>query len=171
MDKNQLTERDICTKHISPPIKNASWDIHNMPLATIEVKEDTSPVAVGMQQDLFYTDLLEVPFIFSSSGDGFIFHDRTSLSPQVEQMKKYQQWKGCQLQELEAIAKDYYEEGGGKSPCYYQIRATNKMVEAIAKEEQVVLLVMAIGRKIKQMMTLYDQLKQKFTHSTVMLKN
>lgn len=118
----------------------------NMPLAIIEAKKNTLPIAAGMQQGLSYADLLEVPFIFSSNGDGFIFHDKTGLSPQVEQelsldefpshtelWQKYQQWKGYQVQELEMITQDYYEDGSGKSPRYYQAHAINKTVEAFAK--------------------------------------
>ncbi len=130
----------------------------NMPLAIIEAKKNTLPIAAGMQQGLSYADLLEVPFIFSSNGDGFIFHDKTGLSPQVEQelsldefpshtelWQKYQQWKGYQAQELETITQDYYEDGSGKSPRYYQVHAINKTVEAVAKGEQRALLVMATG--------------------------
>ena len=130
----------------------------NMPLAIIEAKKNTLPIAAGMQQGLSYADLLEVPFIFSSNGDGFIFHDKTGLSPQIEQelsldefpshnelWQKYQQWKGYQSQELETITQDYYEDGSGKSPRYYQVHAINKTVEAIVKGEQRALLVMATG--------------------------
>jgi len=130
----------------------------NMPLAIIEAKKNTLPIAAGMQQGLSYADLLEVPFIFSSNGDGFIFHDKTGLSPQIEEelsldefpshaelWQKYQQWKGYQSQELETITQDYYEDGSGKSPRYYQVHAINKTVEAVVKGEQRALLVMATG--------------------------
>ncbi|PCJ26204.1 MAG: restriction endonuclease [SAR86 cluster bacterium] len=130
----------------------------NMPLAVIEAKKNTLPIAAGMQQGLGYSDLLEVPFVFSSNGDGFIFHDKTGLYPNVEQelsldefpsheelWAKYQQWKGYQPQELATITQDYYEDGSGKSPRYYQMHAINKTVEAIAKGQDRALLVMATG--------------------------
>jgi len=130
----------------------------NIPLAIIEAKKNTLPIAAGMQQGLGYSELLEVPFVFSSNGDGFIFHDKTGLSPKVEQelsldqfpsheelWTKYQQWKGYQPQELATITQDYYEDGSGKSPRYYQMHAINKTVEAIAKGQNRVLLVMATG--------------------------
>jgi type I restriction enzyme R subunit len=130
----------------------------NIPLAVIEAKKNTLPIAAGMQQGLGYSDLLEVPFIFSSNGDGFIFHDKTGLYPSVEQelslddfpshnelWAKYQQWKGYQPQELATITQDYYEDGSGKSPRYYQMHAINKTVEAIAKGQYRALLVMATG--------------------------
>lgn len=130
----------------------------NIPLAVIEAKKNTLPLAAGIQQGLGYSELLEVPFVFSSNGDGFIFHDKTGLSPQVEQelsldefpgheelWAKYQKWKGYQPQELVTITQDYYEDGSGKSPRYYQVHAINKTVEAIAKGQDRVLLVMATG--------------------------
>lgn len=130
----------------------------NIPLAIIEAKKNTKPLADGMQQGLSYADLLEVPFIFSSNGDGFIFHDKTGLSPQIETelsldefpshaelWGKFQQWKGYLPQQLPTITQDYYEDGSGKTPRYYQIHAINKSVEAIAKGQNRILLVMATG--------------------------
>ncbi len=130
----------------------------NFPLAVIEAKKNTLPIAAGMQQGLAYSDLLEVPFVFSSNGDGFIFHDKTGLFPSVEQeisldefptheelWAKYQQWKGYQPNELATITQGYYEDGSGKSPRYYQMHAINKTVEAIAKGQDRALLVMATG--------------------------
>ncbi|MGK0371261.1 MAG: type I restriction enzyme R subunit [Glaciecola sp.] len=130
----------------------------NIPLAIIEAKKNTLPIAAGMQQGLGYSDLLEVPFVFSSNGDGFIFHDKTGLYPQIEQeltldefpsheelWAKYQQWKGYQPQELATITQDYFEDGSGKSPRYYQMHAINKTVEAIALGQDRALLVMATG--------------------------
>ncbi|TMO82454.1 EcoAI/FtnUII family type I restriction enzme subunit R [Pseudoalteromonas spongiae] len=130
----------------------------NQPLAIIEAKKNTLPIAAGMQQGLSYSDMLEVPFVFSSNGDGFVFHDKTGLYPQKEQeltldefpsheelWAKYQEWKGYNPQELAAVTQDYYEDGSGKSPRYYQMHAINKTVEAIAKGQNRALLVMATG--------------------------
>ena len=130
----------------------------NIPLAIIEAKKNSLPIAAGMQQGLGYSELLEVPFVFSSNGDGFIFHDKTGLSAQVEQeltldefpkhdelWAKYKQWKGYQPNELTTITQDYYEDGSGKSPRYYQMHAINKTVESIAKGQDRALLVMATG--------------------------
>jgi len=130
----------------------------NQPLAIIEAKKNSLPIAAGMQQALGYSDLLEVPFVFSSNGDGFIFHDKTGLSATLETelsldqfpshqalWDKYQQWKGYQPQTLAIITQDYYEDGSGKSPRYYQTHAINKTIEAVAKGEERALLVMATG--------------------------
>ena len=113
MDKKKLTERDICTKFITPALEIAGWDIHtqileefpltkgriivrgklhsraqhkradyvlfykpNIPIAIIEAKDNTHSMSDGMQQGLGYAELLQVPFVFSSNGDGFIFHNK-----------------------------------------------------------------------------------------------
>ena len=130
----------------------------NQPLAIIEAKKNTLPVSAGMQQGLSYSDILEVPFVFSSNGDAFVFHDKTGLYPQKEQelsleefptheelWDKFRQWKGYEAEVLPAITQDYYEDGSGKSPRYYQMHAINKTVEAIAKGQDRALLVMATG--------------------------
>ncbi len=130
----------------------------NQPLAIIEAKKNTLPVSAGMQQGLSYSDILEVPFVFSSNGDAFVFHDKTGLYPQKEQelsleefptheelWDKFRQWKGYKTEILPAITQDYYEDGSGKSPRYYQMHAINKTVEAIAKGQDRALLVMATG--------------------------
>lgn len=53
-------------------------------LALIEAKDNTQPVGGGMQQALGYAEDLKIPFVFSSNGDGFVFHDRTEASPALE---------------------------------------------------------------------------------------
>ena len=56
----------------------------NMPIAIIEAKDNNNAVGAGMQQALGYANTLDVPFVFSSNGDGFLFHDKTGQSPQIE---------------------------------------------------------------------------------------
>jgi len=195
MNKKDLSERDICTKYITPAIKQAGWDIHsqireevtltagrvivkgqmglrakgkradyvlyhkpNMPLAVVEAKDNKHSIGAGMQQAQGYADLLDVPFVFSSNGDGFIFHDRTGLFSKKEQeltndqfpnpselWDKYQQWKGYKSEETPIITQDYYEDGSGKSPRYYQMHAINRTIEAVAKGQNRAILVMATG--------------------------
>src|SRR5205814_7746352 len=114
MNKKQLSERDICTKFITPSLRHAGWDEMtqlreevsftkgriivrgklvtrgkakradyilyfkpNIPLAVIEAKDNNCAVGDGMQQALAYAETLQLPFVFSSNGDGFVFHDRT----------------------------------------------------------------------------------------------
>ena len=145
-DKKSLSERDICTKYITPAITGAGWDLHsqireevsftkgriivrgkmhtrgeqkradyilyyksNIPLAVVEAKENGHSVGAGMQQALNYAETLGVPFVFSSNGDAFLFHDRTGLSDKIEQelaldafpspeklWQSYCKWKGLE---------------------------------------------------------------------------
>ena len=99
-----------------------------------------------MQQALEYADILNIPFVFSSNGDGFIFHDRTGTcdkkestlalnafpSPQ-ELWGKYREWKQLTPEAEEVVLQDYFNDGSGKTPRYYQTNAINATIEAIAK--------------------------------------
>jgi len=129
----------------------------NLPLAVIEAKANKHSIGKGMQQALDYAGLLEVPFVFSSNGDGFIFHDKTNtttleteislsdLPTPAELWDKYCQWKGYTQAQLPIIVQDYHDDGSGKSPRYYQLQAINKTIEAIARRQNRILLVMATG--------------------------
>ncbi len=132
----------------------------NMPLAVIEAKANKHEVGKGLQQGLDYARLLDVPFVFASNGDGFIFHDKTALTgagqveseialedfPSPETLwQKYCAWKGYSEEQLPVITQDYYDDGSGKSPRYYQLQAINKTVEAVSSGQDRILLVMATG--------------------------
>jgi type I restriction enzyme R subunit len=195
MEKRSLSERDICTKFITPALRNAGWDEisqireevgftkgriivrgklvsrgkgkradyilsvkPNIPIAIIEAKENTLPVAAGIQQGLEYAETLGIPFVFSSNGDGFVFHDRTGMSPSpeitlsleefpspAELWARYRAWKGLSDSASDVALQDYYDDGSGKTPRYYQVNAVNAAIEAIAKGQDRVLLVMATG--------------------------
>ena len=131
----------------------------NMPLAVIEAKANKHEVGKGIQQGLDYARLLDVPFIFASNGDGFIFHDKTASagqpietqiglnefpSPQ-DLWQKYIAFKGYTDVQLPVITQDYHDDGTGKSPRYYQLQAINKTIEAISGGRDRILLVMATG--------------------------
>lgn len=128
-----------------------------LPLAVVEAKANQHEIGKGMQQALDYARLLDVPFAFASNGDGFIFHDKTNPAtletkirledfPSPEQLwQKLCIWKGYTEQQLPIITQDYYDDGSGKSPRYYQLQAINKTVEAISAGQDRVLLVMATG--------------------------
>ena len=195
MEKKRLSERDVCTKFITPALRKAGWDemrqireevsftkgriivrgklvsrgkakradyvlYHkpNVPIALIEAKDNTHAVGDGMQQALDYAETLEIPFAFSSNGDGFVFHDRTSGSAEKEMTlaldafpspddlwARYRTWKGLTPEAEAIVLQDYYEDGGDKAPRYYQINAVNAAIEAIAKGRDRILLVMATG--------------------------
>ncbi|MEQ1119901.1 EcoAI/FtnUII family type I restriction enzme subunit R [Acinetobacter junii] len=131
----------------------------NIPLAVIEAKDNNHSLGSGMQQALSYADCLQVPFVFSSNGDGFLFHDQTGLFGKVEQelgldefpspeylWKLYEQYKGLITPESKQIVEyPYYDDGSGRIPRYYQVNAVNKAIEAIARGQNRILLVMATG--------------------------
>ncbi len=195
MDKRQFSERDICTKFITPALEGAGWDIAtqireefpltkgriivrgklfsrarnkradyvlflkpNLPIAVIEAKDNTHTVGDGMQQALGYAALLDVPFVFSSNGDGFLFHNKLASDGIIEREipldafpnanQLWQWWaerKGLTDKQREVVTQDYYSDGTEKTPRYYQLIAINKTVEAIARGENRILLVMATG--------------------------
>ncbi|WP_291921140.1 EcoAI/FtnUII family type I restriction enzme subunit R [Limnohabitans sp.] len=127
----------------------------NIPLAVVEAKANTKSMGAGMPQAIDYAQLLDVPFSFSSNGDGFVFRDATMAdgvleknlsldefpSPQ-ELWSRYCTWKGWTPQVRSVTEHDYYP---GKPPRYYQFTAINRTVEVIAGGQKRVLLVMATG--------------------------
>lgn len=130
----------------------------NMPLAVVEAKANKHEVGKGMQQALDYARLLDVPFAFSSNGDGYIFHDKTATNGNIETeialedfpspeelWQKYTTYKGYTKEQLPVITQDYYDDGTDKNPRYYQLQAINKTIEAISGGQDRVLLVMATG--------------------------
>jgi len=195
MNKKQLSERDICTKFITPSLRQAGWDEitqlreevsftkgriivrgklvtrgkakradyilyykPNIPLAVLEAKDNNCSVGDGMQQALGYAETLQIPFVFSSNGDGFVFHDRSATSGAIEQnlqldefpspatlWAKYRAWKGLPPEAESIVLQDYFDDGSGKGPRYYQASAVNAATEAIAKGQNRLLLAMATG--------------------------
>ena len=127
----------------------------NIPLAVVEAKKSRLSLSAGMQQAINYAELLEVPFSFTSNGDGFVFRDATMSTGVLEQnitldqfpspqalWARYCAWKGW-APEVQRVAEfDYVS---AKSPRYYQLNAINRTVEAIANGQNRVLLVMATG--------------------------
>jgi type I restriction enzyme R subunit len=195
MDKKSLTERDICTKYITPALTAAGWNVHtqvreevqltrgrvivrgklvsrgeakradyvlyykpNVPVAVIEAKDNSKPVGAGMQQAIGYAELLDVPFVFSSNGDAFVFRDSTGTAAALEEeipldafpspaelWARYRQWKGLDDERERVVTQEYHTDGSGKAPRYYQLTAVNRAVEAVARRQDRVLLVMATG--------------------------
>jgi type I restriction enzyme R subunit len=131
----------------------------NIPIAIIEAKKNIFSLGNGIQQALEYADILDLPVAFSSNGDGFLEHDRSGFSSLVEQelsldnfpspdqlWQKYKKYKQIETPEAEEIASfDYFFDPKGRQPRYYQQIAINRTVEAIAKNQDRLLLVMATG--------------------------
>ena len=202
MNKKDLSERDICTKFITPSLIKAGWDINNqvreevsftngrihvrgklhargsrkradyilyykpnIPIAIIEAKDNRHSVSAGIQQALDYARNLDIPFVFSSNGDAFLFHDCTTASGDIETelalnafpspkflWEKYIAFKNIPDAAEPIVSQDYYADRSDRSPRYYQQIAVNRTVEVIAKEaitggqgENRHLLVMATG--------------------------
>ncbi|HDV9414101.1 TPA: DEAD/DEAH box helicase family protein [Raoultella ornithinolytica] len=130
-----------------------------IPLAVIEAKANKHEIGKGMQQGIEYARLLDVPFVFATNGDGFIFRDATAAEGELlekhitldefpspdELWHKLCVWKGYTAAQLPVITQDYYDDGSGKSPRYYQLQAVNKTIEAVSAGQNRVLLVMATG--------------------------
>src|ERR1035437_5961878 len=158
IDKKSLSERDICTKYITPAVEKSGWNKltqlleevsftdgkifvrgkltargnkkradyilyykPNIPIAIIEAKDNKHSVRAGIQQALDYAKILDIPCVFSSNGDGFLFHDRTAKDDQIETdleidnfptpeqlWEKYKIYKGIKTPEVEKIAAQDY---------------------------------------------------------------
>jgi type I restriction enzyme R subunit len=197
LNKKSLSERDICTKFITPALVRAGWDVllqvreeftftdgrilvrgqmaarsmqrkradyvlsykPGLRLAVIEAKDNKHSVGAGMQQGIAYAESLDVPFVYSSNGDAFIERDRTRTEGELEReipldafpspeelWRRYSAWKGIERPEQQAVVtQEYYTDPGGKRPRYFQEIAINRTVEAVARGQNRVLLVMATG--------------------------
>jgi len=193
-NKKSLSERDICSKFITPAIQRAEWDLltqvreevtltpgrvmvkgrlasrkkgrradyilfhENVPVAIIEAKSNNYCIGDGMQQALAYAEMLDVPFAYSSNGDAFLEHDCTGACEQPEReipldsfpshtelWRRYCAWKNDDDTILQFLTQDNYTDITGKVPRYYQQVAINRTIEAIAKGQNRILLVMATG--------------------------
>jgi type I restriction enzyme R subunit len=130
----------------------------NIPIAVIEAKDNNHSVGDGMQQALEYAEILDVPFAYSCNGDAFLEHDRTVTSGTVtreipidqfpvpeELWMRFRKAKGYTDEQETVATQDYYDDGSSKSPRYYQLIAINRTVDAIARGQNRILLVMATG--------------------------
>lgn len=130
----------------------------NKPIAIVEAKDNKHTMADGMQQALQYADMMDVPFVFSSNGDGFVFHNKfiTEGHPEINLSldefpspetlwNMYHEQSHISLAQDTVIDEPYYSDNPDKQPRYYQMNAINKTVEAIANGQNRVLLVMATG--------------------------
>ena len=127
----------------------------NLPIAIIEAKDNNVTEAHGIQQAIGYAVDLDIPFAYSSNGSKFYEHDRLTgkereLSmeefPTPEELwNRYVEEKELTEEQLKVITEPYYFMSAYKTPRYYQRIAINKTVEAIAKGQKRILLVMATG--------------------------
>lgn len=129
---------------------------HNgKPIAVVEAKDNKHAVGGGMQQAIDYALILDLKFAYSSNGDAFLEHDfitgkETELKldefPTEEDLyKRYLDSKNYTPEELKIVETPYYYDAYSHEPRYYQRIAVDRTVEAIAKGQQRVLVVMATG--------------------------
>ncbi len=148
--------------HVRGKRKRADYILYykpNVPIAIIEAKDNNKSVGAGMQQALEYADILHIPFVFTSNGDSFVFHDKTGLSKQVEAeisldsfptpdelWQKYLQFHDLnEPKTQEIVEQEFFVSDAVYPPRYYQQNAINRTVEAVAKGQDRCLLVMATG--------------------------
>ena len=130
----------------------------NKPIAIVEAKDNNHSMSDGMQQALNYAQMMNVPFVFSSNGDGFVFHNRYIQEGERETVlpldgfpspetlwEMYVEQNCIGPAQSKIIDEPYYVDNPNKQPRYYQINAINRTVEAIAAGQDRVLLVMATG--------------------------
>lgn len=128
---------------------------NNFPIAIVEAKDNNHSVGDGMQQAMEYAATLDVPFSFSSNGDGFLEHDfltgkerelkMDELPSPIELYQRYTANLKINEHTQEVMATPYYSDGSGKTPRYYQEIAINRAVKAFAEGQKRILLVMATG--------------------------
>ena len=189
MSNKNLSERDICTKYITPALTGAGWDLQNqireevtftagrinvygklitrgakkradyilyyknsLPIALIEAKDESHSVGDGMQQALDYAESLDIPFVYSSNGSGFLEHNRlisegeiereidlTSFPNPEELYEQYKSHKKLTPEVEEVVLQDYYESLSAHAPRYFQQVAVNRAVEAVVRGQKRIL--------------------------------
>lgn len=131
----------------------------NNPIAIVEAKDNNHSISYGLQQAICYAKMLDVPFAYSSNGDGFFEHDfltgkerELSLEEFPTEQELYQRYKGkanngesLTDEQEKIIQQPYYSSQTTYTPRYYQRIAINRTVDAISRGKERLLLVMATG--------------------------
>lgn len=159
LTSGRVVVRGNKAKRDEKTIRRADYVLYHktgIPIAVVEAKDNKHSIRDGIQQALDYAAMLDVPFAFSSNGDGFVWHDKTASNGQLETeisldefpspailWQRYLVWKGITPEQEPVFAQDYYTTG--KPPRYYQSNAINRAIEAFTKGQQRILLVMATG--------------------------
>lgn len=127
----------------------------NNPIAVIEAKDNTHSISYGLQQAMEYARMLDIPFAFSSNGDGFAEHDFLTgkerqfgledFPTEAELIERFKRESGLSPAQETALSQPYYSSQNTYPPRYYQRIAINRTIDAIARGQQRLLLVMATG--------------------------
>ncbi len=131
----------------------------SFPIAIVEAKDNKHSVSFGLQQAITYAQMMDVPFVYSSNGDAFYEHDMlTGVEREIalsdfptpdELMERYKAeangGNGLSVNELTVMSQPYYSSQNTYEPRYYQRVAVNRTVDAVARGDNRLLLVMATG--------------------------
>lgn len=127
----------------------------NNPIAIVEAKDNKHSISYGLQQAMAYAQMLDIPFAFSSNGDGFAEHDfltgkerefgMDEFPTEEELIARYKAESALTPAQETIIEQPYYSSQTTYSPRYYQRIAINRTLDAIAKGQDRLLLVMATG--------------------------
>ena len=140
------------------PAKRADYLLYinaNNPIAVVEAKDNNHSISHGLQQAMAYAQMLDLPFAYSSNGDGFAEHDfltgkerilqLNEFPSQAELIARYKQEASISTEQETLIEQPYYSSQTTYPPRYYQRIAINRTLDAIAKGQNRILLVMATG--------------------------
>ncbi len=146
------------TKHGRKEGKKADYILYaapNNPIAIVEAKDNNKPVGGGLQQAMDYARILDIPFAYSSNGDGFVEHDFLTGNERQISLESFPTKDELVERKNSAdplppaaqylVDEPYYFDQYTNTPRYYQRIAINRTIEAVAKGQDRILLVMATG--------------------------
>lgn len=185
--ETQITDGKISLKGnlaVRQPGKRVDYLLYlsaNNPIAVVEAKDNNHQVSAGLQQAMDYAKMLDLPFAFSSNGDGFAEHDfltgaerqfgMDEFPTEAELADRYKRESGLTPAQETAMAQPYYSSQSTYPPRYYQRIAINRTVDAIARGQKRLLLVMATGtgKTYTAFQIVYRLLKSETVHKVLYL--
>ena len=157
----KLTDGKVSLKGnlaVREPPKKADYLLYfcaNNPVAVVEAKDNNHSVSQGLQQAIMYAQMLKLPFAYSSNGDGFAEHDfltgterefsMDEFPTEAELLDRYRRESGVTPAQEAILRQPYYSSQNTWPPRYYQRIAINSTLDAIARGQKRLLLVMATG--------------------------
>ena len=185
--ETQITDGKISLKGnlaVRQPGKRVDYLLYlsaNNPIAVVEAKDNNHQVSAGLQQAMDYAKMLDLPFAFSSNGDGFAEHDfltgaerqfgMDEFPTEAELSDRYKRESGLTPAQEAAMAQPYFSSQATYPPRYYQRIAINRTVDAIARGQKRLLLVMATGtgKTHTAFQIVYRLLKSETVHKVLYL--
>ena len=185
--ETQITDGKISLKGnlaVRQPGKRVDYLLYlsaNNPIAVVEAKDNNHQVSAGLQQAMDYAKMLDLPFAFSSNGDGFAEHDfltgaerqfrMDEFPTEAELSDRYKRESGLTPAQEAAMAQPYFSSQATYPPRYYQRIAINRTVDAIARGQKRLLLVMATGtgKTYTAFQIVYRLLKSETVHKVFYL--